>query len=172
MSAKETAISTTTRKPIQGECSMDGQTSPRFRSQGRLAMLGVMGREAHDPKTWLSISQGERHEVCCIGLMETSIQQLGQHILVGCICSSFGRASVFQTDCRWFKSIHDKNAKTAPVMCVRRQMPGPQGNLVQSSSQGEVGLSQMIRKGLAALNCSQGRRIGNGRVAHHDRSTA
>jgi len=47
-------------------------------------------------------------------------------------------------------------------------MPGPQGNQVHPSPQGKVGSSQGIRKGLAALNCPQGRRIGNGGVARGD----
>ena len=47
-------------------------------------------------------------------------------------------------------------------------MPGPQGNQVQLSPQGKVGSSRKIRRGLALLNCSQGRRIGNGGVARGD----
>jgi hypothetical protein len=47
-------------------------------------------------------------------------------------------------------------------------MPGPQGNQVHPSPQGKVGSSRKVRKGLALLNCPQGRRIGNGGVARDD----
>lgn len=60
-----------------------------------------------------------------------------------------------------------------PRQCVKKCLiPRPKGNLVQLSPQGDVDLSQKIRKGLAVLNCSQGRRIINGRVAYCDWSNA
>jgi len=40
--------------------------------------------------------------------------------------------------------------------------------MVQLSPQGKVGSSQRIRRGLAASNCPQGRRIENGGVARSD----
>jgi hypothetical protein len=65
-----------------------------------------------------------------------------------------------------------KNAKTASVMCEKHLMLDTQVNQVHRSSQGESGLYQKFRNGLATVNGSQGQRERRYRVAHGDWSTA
>jgi hypothetical protein len=57
-------------------------------------------------------------------------------------------------------------------MCERHLMLDTQVNQVQRSSQGEIGLCQKFRNGLATVNGSQGQRSRRHRVAHDDWSTA
>lgn len=104
---------------------------------------------------------------------QNHIKRLGAALPGRLRYSRMDQATAFKAVVCWFESnCHYKTQRLPLVTCVRGQIPDWQQNQVQPSPQGEVDSFRKVRKGLAPLNCSQGRRMGKSGVARGDRLNA
>lgn len=87
-------------------------------------------------------------------VVQKIIQQLTQHIVVGCVWRN-GNASFYsKDDCRFDPYYANQKAKSESVVCERHLILDTKVNQVYRNSQGESSLFWEIRNGLAAVNGS------------------